>query len=681
MDSEGFFIARPDLAQQMDRVFERCVHGGLQVVWLFGETGQGKTLFLQNYLEQSRIKALVSYAQCSSPIGSQSTTILKPHQPLKDAFESLLTNQASMRRKLNLIKNISLTVLAMIPIVGEFAYGVKEIRRDLNEFKNGTREVDFSNFVREYFDDLMRIAEESPVIIAIDDIQWSDVPTIEALYRFFTEVRYRSSRITLVLSTRRDELQGITELLSLYTESTQGDNCTELVVPPFTSLQLRDYYNLRFPASGRQPELYLWLEQKTGGNPFFLSSYIQHLLHVGIIDESGVVQGDLESYLGLPAEIRLVNSWLMKALDEEDLHLLLTASVLGYEFSLHELMHLTQRPTLELIRSLRRVKSNHGVLEQVGYKLINGKESTVYRFTQHAIHTALYNELTAEEKESLHRLTAHYLNDLRLLHGSDPDVQNSVASALMLHSRLGHEPELEYQSLLLKAQNTPDDLNEAEIHRQLAMLAPSIGIPIDQLLEAYRHAIQLSPIRTRMTHKEQVSISVPQEERETDSLSALLSRVLLMLKRGSTAEANVVLEMHINRAEKRRQFVHPVLHLLYALTGEMAGRGSDFALHSLRAAAGSDSHPSYAAFGKLGLALFDRGSDTDVLLRLREAAAYSGRHRGIVQAIIAWVITTRFSGKPEFVAILEQKQLDVHLSDYVRSAFPRTSSALQSGGA
>ena len=676
MDNDSFFIPRPDLSEQMDRVFARCLRDGLQVVWLFGETGQGKTVFLQNYLEQTRQKALVSYAQCSSPIGNQSTTILKPHQPLKDVLENLLTNQASTRRKLNLIKNISLTVLAMIPIVGEFAYGVKEIRRDLNEFKNGTREVDFSNFVREYFDDLKRISEESPVIIAIDDVQWSDLPTVDALFRFFTDESYRNSRILVALSTRRDELQGITELLSLYTQTSQDSNCTELVVPPFSSGQLHDYFLTRFPHSGRQPDLHFWLEQKTGGNPFFLTSYVQHLLHVGILDEQGVVQGDLDTYLGLPAEIRLVNSWLMRALDEQDLHLLLTASVLGCDFSLHELMHLTQRPTLELIRALRRLKAMHGVLEPIGYKLINGKESTVYRFTQHAIHTALYNELTAEERESLHRMTAHYLNDLRLSRDTDPEVQNSVASALMLHARLGNEPELEYQSLLLKAQNTPDNLDEAEILRQLSELSPSIGIPYEQLIEAYRHAMQLSPIKTGHAHREQVAISLPQEEREPDSLSGLLSRILLLLRRGSATEANVVLEMHINRAEKRGQFVHPLLHILYALTGEMMGRGMELTLHSLRVAASSESHPSYAAFANIGIALSHQQSDTETLQRLREAAAYSGRYRGIVQAIVAWVITTRFRGKEEFASILEQKQVDAHVSDSVRASFPRTASML-----
>ncbi len=680
MDSEQIYIPRPDVREQCDRVLARCSEEGLQVLWLHGETGQGKTYFLRHYLDQVRQAVLVSYALCSSPVGNQSTTVLKPYQPLKDLFEDLLANQGNYRRKLNLVKNISLTVLAIVPIVGDLAYGVKEIRRDLNEFKSGHREVDFSNFVQEYLKDLRTIAEESPVLLVIDDVQWADVPTIEALRRLFTEEEYRGAHLTVVLSARRDELQAVPELLSLYTRISQERFSTEISLPPFDHDQIRDLFHTRFPKSPQQPDLLYWLEQKTGGNPFFLQSYIQHLLIENLVDPLGRLTGDIDAYRGLPAEIRLVTNWLMKALGEGDLTLLLTASVLGHKFSLHELMNLTQRASLDLIRALRRIKIAHGIVEPIGFHLINGMESTVYHFTQHAVHTALYNELTAEERESLHRMTAHYLNNLRLSHGDNADVQNSVASALMLHSRLGNEPELEYQSILMKAQHTAENLDESEIIAQLRQLSPALGLPIEQIMETFRQAMQLAPLRTRHAARESVVLSLPQEERDGDGLGVFLTRIIGMLNRGNTAEANVLLEMHINRGERRAQLVHPLLRILYALTCEMLGRSTEHVMHSLHAAVVDTAHPTYAAFARIGQALFVRDDDMQVLAALKEAAAYGGRHSGVIHTLAAWIIKTNFSGREEFSSILAAHPVAPRLTDTFLQLYPKTAGLLRRQG-
>ena len=46
MDSDQIFIPRPDIREQFDRVLTRCTEEGLQVIWLQGDSGQGKTYFL-----------------------------------------------------------------------------------------------------------------------------------------------------------------------------------------------------------------------------------------------------------------------------------------------------------------------------------------------------------------------------------------------------------------------------------------------------------------------------------------------------------------------------------------------------------------------------------------------------------------------------------------------------------
>jgi hypothetical protein len=674
MDVESIFIPRTDLAEVLDRATAESAAGGLRLVWLFGETGQGKTSFLRNYLDQRQGDMLVSYAHCSSPLGSQSTAMLKPHQPLKDVIENIVVHS---RRRLTLIKNISLTVLAMLPVVGEVAYGVKELRRDLSEFRSGKREVDFSSFVHEYFNDLTMIAEESPVLAVIDDVQWADTPTIEALTEFFLDPAFASARITFVLAARREEIDGVSELVTMHSRLSQTALASEHNVRPFTERQMQEYVRARFPAAPADSMLIDWLRKKTGGNPFFVYSYIQHLLSEGMLLPDGSVHGELESYLGLPAEIRLVTSWLMKSLGEEDLDLLLTASVLGNEFSLHELMHLTRRSSLELIRILRRIKIRHGIVEPEGFRLINGRESTVFHFTQHTVHTALYNELTVEEREELHRITAHYLNGIRLERRDDPDALNSVASALMLHARLGHQPDLEYQSILLKAQHTFEQLADAEVLAKLREVTATIGLPWDEALQTYQQALSLAPITTRRIAREPVSLMPAGDGAEGDeSLTSFLPRVLRLLSTHNEAEALVLLEQHLARASRRGASAHPLVQVLYALACHMGGHGDERALQALRSAADSPAHAGSAALAQLGFALFRHGDDVETLSALRAAVSYTGRHAAAVHALAAHIVRTSFAGREEYAVILAGHPLKETDPGTFAAHYPRTSEAL-----
>ena len=684
MEVDGVYIPRPDIDAQIEEAVRRSEDGGFQVVWLFGETGQGKTRFLRSTIDAFDERCIASYAGCSSPLGNQSTTLLKPYQPLKDLLEALLTSHAHTRRRLNLIKNISLTVLACIPIVGDVAYGIKEIRRDWNEFKKGEREVDFRDFVEGYFETIERLSEEAPVLLVIDDIQWADKQTIGALSYFFSEQKYAHRRIVYVFSGRYDELLISSEAMGLYASFTQSPRSREIQLPPFTPEQSRKYFQARFPRHAPDPDLLFWLQQKTGGNPFFIQSYIQHLLLEGILTEDGIVTGDLYTYQGMPAEIKMVNTWLMKALSEEEQSLLLTASILGYEFSLHELTYLMHIPTVDLIRKLRKIKTHFGIVEPIGYKLINGKESTVYRFSQHAIHTALYNELTAEEREALHKETAQYLNQLRLSSSDDPAVLNSIASALLLHARLGNQPEIEYESILLKARNTPEELDEESILRQLEMLAPALGRSPDQMEEMYRRALRLAPLLTHSPNGDHaVALSLQREDEEfehPDALAQLFAGILRHLRRSRFTDARHVIDTYIVRQQDRGQTVHPLLHIMQALIASARNEPVDRMLDALHRASLDSLHPTYAAVADLGLALFQPDTEEEVIIQaLRRVAGYNGRHRQILYRLVQHVMLFRFGTSPVYAAMfarLSSVPDDPDNQPGVLAGFPKTVSAL-----
>ena len=648
MELDAIFIPRPDLEQKLDKILDVSASGAACVVWMFGDAGQGKTRFLKEYLERKKDITIAAYADCASPIGAQSVSVLNPYQPLKDVLEHLVANRADSQRSLALVKNISLTVLACIPFVGEVAYGIKEIRRDWNEYKRGERKVDFERFIEEYFETLHRFAEESPLLIVIDDAHWLDKQTVEAIERFATTERFTSDRVVFVLAARRDELQRNPELLGFQTRTSQSPRASEVIVPPFLDTQIRDYVQARFPAAPPEIALLRWLEHKTGGNPYYLQSYIQHLLSEELLNADGSVRGNLESYTGLPAEIRTVTQWLMKSLPEEDLTLLLAASTLGYEFSLHEISHLARQPVLGVIRALRRIRTMHGICEPIGYRFVNGRESTVYKFSQHAIHTALYNELTMEEREALHRTTAQYLNDLRLHCGDDPEVLSSLASALMLHARLGHQPEIEYESILLKARNASEPIDQETLLAQLAALAPVLGKSEDDLATSYRRALSLAPLRTRTSlgaHDATGELLAADDlHARASAVSEVVPRILTRLRHDQPTEALGLIEEHL--AEQRRRGVtpHPLLSILQALALSSKGMDERSVEIALEPALLATEQPAYQAFARLAVVLLRPGTDVESLARsVQDATEYQGKLRPVLNTMLRSILQKRLS--------------------------------------
>jgi len=655
MTTETPYIERSEEERRLDSILEKSSEYESRLVWLFGDTGQGKTRFLREYMKRKRDLCTVGYAGCSAPVGNQSSSILNPYQALKDVIENLLQGQRDSQRNVNLLKNISLTVLACIPIVGDVAYGIKEIRRDWSEYKRGERTVDFDRFVEDYFETLLNLARDTPVVLALDDVQWIDSQSVGALERFLTGDKFQSARVVIILSGRGSELHLSPGLAAFHTRFAQSPRVTECIMPPFDEEQVRLLVQGRFPSQKPDAGLVAWLHRKTGGNPFFLESYVQHLVTEGVVTREGRAQGDLDSWQGLPAEIKAVTSWLMGTLPEEQLNILFAASVLGFEFSLHELAHLTNSPILELIRMLRRIKTVHGLCEPVGYRLVNGMESTVFRFSQHAIHTALYNELTDEEREAMHRSMAKYLHRLRLGSSNDPSVLSSIASALMLHSRLGKQPELELESIMLKARNTTDPLDHEMLTQRLQLLSEELGRPFGDINDIFHRTLAQAPISTMRPTGQMTVASGTEDRSPTATPWETAPDILRLLREGRPREALRRIEESMGDQQAGSRNAHPLFPILKAVAMHENGSSAAAVINELDPVIRDASMPAYQSLARILIALFSPNPDkTAALAQLRDALSYAGRHSVQFHPLILETIRLHFADQPEFLSLLQK---------------------------
>jgi DNA-binding CsgD family transcriptional regulator len=250
------------------------------------------------------------------------------------------------------------------------------------------------------FSVLRTLAREAPTLVAIDDPQWLDVPTRQALA--FALRRLDTEPIAVVVTGRRDRLTD--ELL-------EHLPVTRLAVPPMSLGATYQLVHARLGVALARPAL-VRVHETSRGNPFFSLELAR-----AWIDRGGV--GDVEH---LPVTERL-GDLLRKRLGDlpEGTRrvLLLTAAMAAP--SVHELQQACGHP---VERDLARAESAG---------LIDSSDGTV-RFSHPLMAATVYDAATAAERRLVHRHLADTARDpeerARHLALTSPEPDETLAAAL-----------------------------------------------------------------------------------------------------------------------------------------------------------------------------------------------------------------------------------------------------------
>jgi tetratricopeptide (TPR) repeat protein len=260
------------------------------------------------------------------------------------------------------------------------------------------------------FDDisnqLIQLANQAPVILFLDDLQWADSSTLKLLH-YITE-KTTDSPILIFGVYRPEELQISEEdhiqhplsetLQRLSREKLFNSVVLERLPKPAAENMIKNVLNIEEVPKGFSD----WLYEKTEGNPFFIEEVIISLMEENIIDPwSYLKEPELDklklSHIKIPTTIGDLIVRRLNRLEGGDLKVLSLAALVGREFDYNVLKRISSMSEDKLLDVLDRLVATGLIHEDLK------TENERYKFDNVMIQDIAYNGLSRARRRLIHK--------------------------------------------------------------------------------------------------------------------------------------------------------------------------------------------------------------------------------------------------------------------------------------
>lgn len=357
------FLGRETELTTITAAIDALAGGRGGVVSLVGDAGMGKTRLLREALTAA--KGITTLQARAEPYGAAT-----PYRPVRDPLRRMLgvpvTQSSGLAQTVVLAVNrLTPDLMAWVPLIGD-VLGVPldptDATRDLDPQFRPDRTADA--IIR-----LLEAAVAGPLVVAFDDVHYSDDATAQLAARFEHEVQRRP---WLLLLARRDEDTGY--------QPTTG---TVLPLGALSNDTIRALVENGTAAAPLRPHDADVVVGRVGGNPLFLEETLANLREHGDVN-------------ALPSSLEGMVAAQLDALPPLARRVVRRASVLGRSFRVGVLQDLFQDEPLVLDDATRRDVS--AILEPDGHRRL--------RFRHAMLRDVAYDSLPYQQRRTIHRLAA-----------------------------------------------------------------------------------------------------------------------------------------------------------------------------------------------------------------------------------------------------------------------------------
>ncbi len=264
---------------------------------------------------------------------------------------------------------------------------------------------------------LRRRAAASPVLLAVDDLQWADASSMGLLH--YLARNTRDAPILLLGSYRAEEGEGSVHMREALAGMAREDLGQEIALP---RLSLRDTRALAEADLGHnkiEGEFFEKLSTQIEGNPYILREVVRQMLDSGAIapdPHDGLLRVTRPlDRLEVPSKIREAVAVRVSALERSDRELLDAAAVCGTRFPGKLLAGVLEANELKVVRQLGSINRHH--------RIVIPAEGQ-WRFEHPIVREVVYESIPGDLRRLLHLEAG---KTLRGMGGSPSDVGEHLA--------------------------------------------------------------------------------------------------------------------------------------------------------------------------------------------------------------------------------------------------------------
>src|SRR5262245_49203645 len=420
----GPLVGRQREVAAVAQWFGRAAHGARQLVLISGEAGIGKTTVVDMVLAHLGTDRGVRMVrgQCVEHYGAG-----EAYLPLLEALGQLCRGPRPQELLAVLRRYAPLWLVQLLGVLSE---------TELERLQHQVQGASAARMLRELAEALEVVTAAEPLVVVLEDLQWSDHATVESLAYL---AQRRSPARLLVLGTYRPVEMALRAqpgrglLQELCGRGQAVEVRLELLPPEAVTAYVSG--RLGGPVAAPLAELIL---ERTEGNALFLVNIVEHLVGQGLVvrrEGQWTLQDGAEAkVLSLPEGLRQFLMRHLEALPLEERRVLEVASVAGERFTVAAVAAGAQGPVEEVEAVSQALAGQQHFLADLGLRAWpDGTSSGRYRFVH-----ALYRQVLYEGLGSARRRELHCRIGRRLEAGYGAQV-GEVAARLAIHFERGGE--------------------------------------------------------------------------------------------------------------------------------------------------------------------------------------------------------------------------------------------------